>query len=233
MEKTVYVLWKKKGTSEPDFKQQLLEDVSRQLLNLNIKKLSVCIDDERVKPAAPLRQINIFSPINAIISVWLDTSLNRGPIESVISSVVDQFAGYLVTESEPIVNTRHRVPPGEPTPGMHQVVFLMKKDDLDYNEYLRLWQESHTQVGIDTQSTFHYIQNVIVRPLTEDAPQWHGIVEEGFPEEAMTDQSVFFDAAGDSEKLENNRALMVESVLRFLDLEKINVIPMTEYVFKQ
>ena len=232
MEKIVYVLWKKEDATITDFKNDILHKVSKEILKLGALKLSVSIDDERVKPASALRQVNNVLPISGIISLWLDTALNRGPIESVVSKVTDSYAAYLVVESVPIVNTTQKVSSGQPTPGMSQVAFLKKPENLSHDDWLKLWQEDHTQVGIETQSTFQYIQNVVVRPLTEDAPEWTGIVEEGFPKEAMTDQMVFFNAAGDQKKFEAHLTRMMDSVFRFLDINQLNVIPMSEYVIK-
>ncbi len=233
MEKIIYVLWKKEGMDNVDFKNHLLNDVAKQILSLDVLKLSISIDDERVEPAHQLRQVNNVKPISGIISFWLDTAINRHPVEAVIEPFVDRFAGYLVTESVPIVNASNRVPLGKPTPGMSQVAFLTKPEDMVYDDWLKIWLNEHGKVGVETQSTFQYIQNVVVRSLTDDAPDWTGIVEEGFPEKAMTDQSVFFDAVGDPEKFEANLNRMLESVSRFLDISQLNVIPMSEYIIKE
>ena len=60
--------------------------------------------------------------------------------------------------------------------------------------------------AIETQSTFGYVRNEIVRALTPDAPRWHAIVEENFPLGALTDPAVFYDAAGDPAKLRATRS---------------------------
>ena len=56
------------------------------------------------------------TPITAIISFWLDTHLDRAPLEEVIAGITSRHAGYLVLESVPIVNTTQTVPLGERTP---------------------------------------------------------------------------------------------------------------------
>jgi len=55
---------------------------------------------------------------------------------------------------------------------MYQVVLLRKPPRLSHEQWLEIWLGSHTQVAIDTQSTFGYRQNVIVRPLTFAAPPY-------------------------------------------------------------
>jgi hypothetical protein len=142
------------------------------------------------------------------------------------------MAGYLVTESEPIVNTKHVVAVGQRTPGMSQVVFLQKPPRLSYEHWLEIWLGSHTQVAIETQSTFGYRQNVIVRRLTYAAPPYDAIIEENFPEGAMTDRMVFYDSVGDKEKLKERLQRMVESCQRFIDFDKMDCTPTSEYIMK-
>ena len=61
---------------------------------------------------------------------------------------------------------------------------------LSYEQWLDIWHNSHTRVAIDTQSTFGYRQNVVVRPLTYLAPPIDAIIEENFPPAAMSDRNV-------------------------------------------
>ena len=91
-------------------------------------------------------------------------------------------------------------------------------------DWLTLWKDSHTQVAIDTQSTFGYRQNLVVRTLGPDTPGCWAIVEENFPPEAMSSQHAFYGADSD-EVLEANRTAMVESCTRFIDFDKIDVVP--------
>jgi len=232
MEKMMYLLWKHETDSTTDFKQNLLGSVSEQLIQLGVHRLRISIVDEDVSPAEPLRMITTKPPISGMISVWVDTSINRNPIENIIENAAVRMAGYLVTESEPIVNTTHVVADGKRTPGMNQVVFLQKPSFLNYENWLAIWFGSHTQIGVDTQSTFGYRQNVIVRPLTYAAPQYDAIVEENFPEAAMTDSMVFYDSVGDEEKYKQREQAMIESCTRFIDFDKIDRIPTSEYTMK-
>ena len=57
-------------------------------------------------------------------------------------------------------------------------------------------------------------------------------VEESFPEEAMTDQSVFFDAVGDDARRQANADAMMASVMAFLDFDLIDVVPTSEFVVR-
>ena len=232
MEKIMYPVWKHETDSLKDFRQKLLGEVSGQLLELGVHKLRISVVDEDVAPAATLRMESTKPPISGLISMWVDTAINRKPLEEAIGNAVARMAGYLVTESEPIVNTKHVVADGERTPGMIQVVLLQKPPRLSYEHWLEIWLGSHTQVAIETQSTFGYRQNVIVRPLTYAAPPYDAIVEEDFPEAAMTDRMVFFDSVGDEGKLKEREKRMMESCSRFIDFDKIDCTPTSEYIMK-
>ncbi len=232
MEKMIYVVWKLETESSSYFREKLLRQVSQKLLELGVHKLAVSVVDENVAPADPLRIIATRPSADGIISMWVDTANFRSPFEEVIANAVSRMAGYLVTESVPIVNTEHGVPDGERVPGMNSVVFLQKPPQLSYEHWLEVWLGSHTQVGIDTQSNFGYKQNVIVRPLTYAAPPYSAIVEENFPEEAMTDNQVFYDAKGDEAKCQKNEQAMIDSCARFIDFDKLDRILMSEYVVK-
>ena len=194
--------------------------------------MRIGVVDEDVAPAASLRMETTKPSITGLVSIWADTSIRRRPFEEVLQGAVARLVGYLVTESEPIVNTKHVAADGQRTPGMYQVVLLRKPPRLSHEQWLEIWLGSHTQVAIDTQSTFGYRQNVIVRPLTPAAPPCDAIIEEYFPAEAMTDPMVFYDAAGDEAKRKRHEKAMLDSVMRFIDFDKIDRIPMSEYTLK-
>ncbi len=232
MEKIVYAVWMHEMESPGQFKEKMLGEVSDQLIKLGARKLRVNLVDDDVALAEPLRIIATKPPASGMISMWMDTTIHRKPFEEVIENAVARMTGYLVTESEPIVNIKHAVSDGERVPGMNSVVFLQKPPRLSYQDWLQVWLESHTGVAIDTQSTFGYRQNIITRTLTYAAPPYDAIVEENFPPEAMTDNQAFYDAVGDEEKRKNNEQAMIESCMRFIDFDKLDRILMSEYAMK-
>jgi hypothetical protein len=208
----MYAVWKHEPETTSDFRAKLLGEVSKRLIEMGVHKVRISVVDDDVAAADSLRMETSKPPISGMISLWVDTAVNRKPLEDVIQAAAARMAGYLVTESEPIVNTRFVVPDGQRTPGMNQVVFLKKSVRLSYENWLEIWLGSHTQVAIDTQSTFGYRQNVIVRPLTYAA--------------------AFYDAVGDEEKRKKRETAMFQSCMRFIDFDKIDRIPTSEYVMK-
>jgi len=191
------------------------------------------VADSAVASAAA-RRIESQPPLpDAVLSLWVDYAGAAALWEPLIDSHVGRKTGYLVAEAEPLVSQRqHPSAPGERVCGMCHVVFMSRPAHLDRNEWLAIWKDSHTRVAIDTQSTFGYRQNVVVRNLTADTPACDALVEEHFPPQAMTSDHAFYDTAGDDALLQQRMNAMMESCARFIDFEKIDVIPMSEYVLR-
>jgi hypothetical protein len=208
----------------------MLGNVAGGLEGLGARGLSMNLADERATYAQHMRITRSSEPLSGTVSIWLDTALDRDPVHRLLEAACERFAGYLVLESVPIVNTTHTAPLGQRTPGITTVAFLEKPDAMTYEAWLDQWQGQHTRVAIETQSTFLYIQNVIVRAVTPEAPAWSAIVEEGFPAEAPTDPMVFFGAGNSREKLEENRRRLMESCAKFIDFSRLESHPMSSYV---
>jgi hypothetical protein len=234
MEKVVYVLWRDPRTTEHEFARRLRTEVAERLLESGARGLQVNVTDEAVRPAAALRQTSTRPQMEGLLSVWVDSAIARfrRPLDAIVEAAVGRMAAYLVTESQPIRNTRHPPLPGERTAGFSQLAFLERPPRLSHEAWLDIWHNHHTPVAIDTQDNFEYVQNVIVRPLSHAAPVCDAIVEECFPEAAMTDPQAFFDAVGDADKLQRHVQTMMASCARFIDFDAIDVVPTSQYMIK-
>lgn len=230
VEKLLYVIWKRAGESTEELRQALLGPIGSILIERGARSLSVNIADDDAAFASAIRITRRANPISATVSVWLDTHLRRSGIEQALAEVSSRLAGYLVLESVPIVNTKHSAAIGERLPGITTVAFLEKPSAMTYEAWLDRWQGHHTQVAIETQSTYLYIQNVVIRALTPGAPPWTAIVEEAFPAEAATDPMMFYAAAGDEQKLRENQRRMMDSCQTFIDFSTLESHPMSTYV---
>lgn len=235
MEKVIYTLWRPADSDAESFGQQLREQLAPQLLAMgNVRGLQFNLDDAAVKPAAGVRQLHLKPAIDALLQVWLDSAISayRAPVDAAIAAVASRYDAYLVTESQPVRNTRHPPAAGARTFGFAQIALLSRPAALPYQSWLDIWHNSHTAIAIETQSTFEYIQNVVVRALTPGARPYDAIVEECFPPEAMSDYPTFFDAPGDEAKFRRNLQRMMESVSRFIEAGKLDVLPTSQYRFK-
>ena len=234
MEKVIYIVWRDSQTEPGEFARRLRTTLADKLLALGARGLQVNVADDAVLPAAGLRQANTRPQMDGLVSVWMDSAIDRlrQAFDQAIEAAVGRMAGYLVTESQPIRNTRFPAAPGERTPGFAQLAFLIRPPRLTPQAWLDIWHNHHTPVAVETQDNFLYVQNVVVRPVTYAAPHYDAIVEEGFPDAAMTDPQAFFDAAGDEDKFQRNLQAMMESCQRFIDFDKIDVIPTSQYLVR-
>tara|TARA_B110000444_G_scaffold254937_1_gene288341 strand:+ start:483 stop:1181 length:699 start_codon:yes stop_codon:yes gene_type:complete len=231
VEKLLYPVWKNPTIGGDEFGRLLTEDLTPLLKDLGCKKLRISVMDSSVKLAMPRLTENSGPAMDAMISIWIDSSVYRHPFEQAIDEYVSRKTGYLVTESEPLVNDSAPRDENNRVEGICHVVFLTHPPRLSYEQWLDIWHNSHTQIAIDTQSTFGYRQNVIVRRLTYGAPPFDAIIEENFPIGAMDSNHVFYEAEGDDAKLAQNLKAMMDSCARFIDFDKIDIIPTSEYLF--
>lgn len=234
MEKLLYPVWKDSALSGDEFRDNLLQQLAPQLAGMDaIHGLRICVADSAVADGAG-RRMESHAPVpDAMLSLWVDYAGDAAVWEPLIDALVSRKTGYLVAEAEPLINQQaHPSAPGERMVGMCHVVFMSPPAAMERDDWLAVWKDSHTQIAIDTQSTFGYRQNLVVRRLTADTLPAMAVVEENFPPEAMTSDHAFYDTGGDEAVLKANMSAMIESCARFIDFEQIDVIPMSEYLIK-
>ena len=202
--------------------------VADALLELGVLGLSVNVRDSAVR-ASLMTLTTLDPPVAAVVSIWTQQCYGdqMAAALSLLSQESEQLAAYLVTESVPLTAPNHEV--GIRTPGLANIALLRQPAGLDRATWLNRWQHDHTPVAIETQATFGYTQNWVVRALTADAPRIAGIVEELFPLAATTDLKAFFGAADDSD-LQNRLNRMVASTTAFGASENIDTVPTSRYV---
>lgn len=232
MEKLACVLWKPERASSDDFAKALLAQAP-ELKARGAARLRIDVVDADVAAGERARFGRMDPPKDAVVMFWLDEADLRGPIVEHLSELASRVEPFLVVESEPIRNTRHVAPPGQRTPGFNLVTCIEPKAGLSHAEFIRLWHQEHRRCALETQSTFAYVRNEIVRAFGAGPPAWAAIVEESFPIEALTDPRVWYDARGSEERFERNRKWMIESCAAFLALDRVEAHPMSEYVFER
>lgn len=204
--------------------------VADKILALGVPGLAVNVRDDTVRGS--LMTITTMNPpVVAVVSLWTQQSYGEQVREAVavLEKQCESTAAYLVTESVPLVAPATE--PGARTTGLANVALLRRPADLDEATWLQRWQIAHTPVAIETQATFGYTQNVVVRALTPDAPPIHGIVEELFPPEAITDLHAFFGAA-DGADLHDRMNRMVASTAAFGANVDVDTVPTSRYVLR-
>lgn len=227
MEKVVVLV--RADDADDQWCERIRGPVADELLDLGVGGLTVNVRDSAVRHSV-MTLTTLAPPVAAVISIWTHQSYGRQ-----ITAAVDvlgrdchSVAAYLVTESVPMAPPEHL---GERCPGLANVALLRRPQHMDHGTWRTRWQTDHTQVAIDTQATFGYTQNVVVRPLTPDAPVVDGIVEELFPDAATTDLHAFFGAVDDAD-LEDRMTRMVASTSAFGATENIDTVPTSRFLLR-
>jgi hypothetical protein len=233
MEKIICALWKSDDESHASFNARLLSDVPAKLAQLGAQSIRLNIEEVRTAPAAPLRQSRGAQQHAALLQYWLPSAhpIFRAKIDALLDTFVARWAGWIVLESTILPNRDHPPASGARNWGWAQIACLTLPNGMAHEDWRRIWQDDHTQVAVETQANFEYVQNLIIRPLTPDAPPYVAIVEECFPDAAMTDAFAFFDAVGDKAKFAVHLERMMTSCNRFITPGTIDVIPTSQYNF--
>ncbi|MEV0668864.1 hypothetical protein [Mycobacterium sp. NPDC050441] len=190
-----------------------------------VSRLQVNLDDDDVAPAT-LRITTFDVPVRAVVTVWTETEPDD--VAALLSGPAERCVGWEVEERTPLV------PPdtadGVRAPALAQIGFLRIPEELDAAEWLRRWQGLHTDVAIETQSTFGYVQNRVLRTVL-GSDRVDAVVEELFPMAAMTDMHAFYGSGGDDAELRRRLTLMIESVTRFGAHQNLDSVPTSRYVY--
>ncbi|EQB13592.1 EthD domain-containing protein [Novosphingobium lindaniclasticum] len=233
MEKIVAALWAPLDENCCAYADRLLAGLPAALQAAGACRVRLNLRDAAVSPADQMVQRWQAPQQDAIVQCWMESANGRfrTAVDAVLANYSGRFAAYLVCESTIIANDAHPPRPDTRTWGWSQSTFLTFRRDMSRDAALAHWLGEHTRVAIETQSNFEYVQNIVVRPLTYDAPAYDAFVEECFPAEAMSAPEVFFDAAGDPAKFEANARIMMDSCMRFIDFSRIDVIPTSQFQF--
>jgi hypothetical protein len=209
-----------------------LETLPRKLQSAGARHIRLNIRDAAVASAAHLVQQWQKMQQDAVVQFWMPSANARfrDEIDAVLSGHCARFALWLVCESTIIANDCPHSE-GTRTLGWSQASFISFRRDIERDAAIAHWHGHHTRIAIETQANFEYVQNLIVRPLTDGAPDYDAFVEECFTAEAMTDGQVFFAALDDPEAYARNTQAMLESCAAFIDFSRIDIIPTSQFDF--
>ena len=178
--------------------------------------------------AAALAQIKLLSKPRCNSFYKVASQYYSENIISTLNSLTSKVEGFIVSESI-ILNDDSKDHLGKRSEGFSQVVFLEKPAHMSAFDWFDHWTHHHTNIAIETQSNFTYVQNTVVRPLQKDSPNFIAVIEECFPSDAMSNPAIFYNAENDPALLLKNTELMMDSCSSFIDFQKIEVIPTSRY----
>ncbi len=240
MEKLVYLLW---GTDEPvdgdALRDRLLGQTAPLLLAAGARGLGVNVHDSAAADApSPVPTPAGEAPHSAEVSVWVDSYDRRQRIEHAIGGLQLRWAGYLVVESlyEDYGTTPHGPPRSWPdgtrSPGVLTVALIHRPHSLAYAEWIARWHGTQSPLSAELQPRTRYVRNEVVRTLTDDAPEIHGIVEEAWPSAGHVADPMLFYNARSADELTDHITRMLDSVNACLDLGRLRSATMSEYLVK-
>jgi hypothetical protein len=240
MEKLVYLVWAEDGPGSGDgLRDRLLEETAPRLLAAGVHGLGINVHDSAAAEApSPVPTPTDELPHAAEVSVWVDSYDRRGPFEDAVVDLGLPTAGYLVVESlyEDYGTTPHGPArdwaDGQRSPGVLTVALIHRPPGLDYREWINRWHGTQSPLSAELQPRTRYVRNEVVRALTEDAPEIHGIVEEAWPSAGHVADPLLFYNASSPEELTANITRMLESVQACLDLGRLRSATMSEYLVK-
>lgn len=192
-----------------------------------VRRMQLNLDDADVAPAFRIADAE---PISAIVSTWSGDGIDPTAVATALEQVSGRAAGWRVDE-------RRRLDPPEVADGaradaLANVALIRRPAELAEDEWLRRWLVEHTPVAIRTQATFGYTQNIVIEPVTPTGPRVSALVEELFPNAAMTDQHAFYGSGGDEAELSRRFETLMAGVARIGADRDIDVVPSSRYAYR-
>jgi hypothetical protein len=237
VEKLIYLLWDEHPGESDDLRHRIVDELGSALLALEPRRLSINVADAESAIPSPVPTPDGEQPHVAEVSLWLDCHDRRGPFEEAIAAVGLRHAGYLVLESlytdygDTGWAGARDWPDGERSPSVLTVCLIHRPDGMSQAEWLERWHGTQSPVSAELQPRIRYVRNEVVRPITPDAPEIGGIVEEAWPSALhISDPMLFFRGEGDPERLQRNIERMLESVTAFIDMDRMRNVCMSEYL---
>lgn len=238
MQKLVYILWPSPGQSIQPVPAQLLQECAPALLSLGVSKLTMNIDDEYSTVKSPAPKMHCGPGICAQVSVWLEDINRHVEVEKILALTQMHLAGYLVEESvyKDYGDNRHsgprNWPDGQRSPGVMAITLLTKPKRYSREEWIRRWHGVMSPESEKIQPRQRYVRNVIIKPVTENAPAYDGIVEEAWPSPEHITNPYLFYCADNPLQLVAHLYRMLRAILHFHNLFRIRTVTMSEYFIK-
>jgi hypothetical protein len=238
MEKLQYLLWTDSGRVDGRFGEHLRTEVVPSLTAAGGRRITVDVADD----AASGVQLPLPPPPDdpapaVLVSVWLQAYDFRGDVEALIADLGLRTAGYLVVESiyTEYGDNEHgparHWPDGDRSPGVVMLTCMEKPARMSDEEWVTRWHGTQSPVSTRIQPRMRYVRNAVVRPLTDGAPPFRGIVEEAWPSiEHINDPMLFYLADGSEGRMDAHLREMLDSVTAFLDLDRLRCAAMSEYL---
>ncbi|MBW2262583.1 MAG: EthD domain-containing protein [Deltaproteobacteria bacterium] len=232
--KLVYLLWR--SGDRDSTTSILIEKCAPAILDSGAGKLVVYAADRESEMRSPAPKLYTGPPICGSVHVWQENV--SAEVEEILASGGFEIAGYEVDESvyKDYGDNEHSGvrdwPDGVRSPGVVAVTLMQRPRRLSREEWIRRWHDRMSPVSEEIQPRARYVRNLVLRPVTPDAPPFEGIVEETWPSKRHVSSPYLFYGAKNPIQLAVNMGRILGAVLSFLDLRRIRTTMMGEYFIK-
>lgn len=221
----------------PTRRTTLVDQVAPDLLALGVTRLTVTVADEAADVPGP----NPFTPAGmpvALVNLWVDQAACGEAAIGRLSAAGFVVAAYEVEESVPTDygDNDHAAPRDWPdgvrSPGVTAVTLLERPPSLSRDEWLHRWHGRMSEVSGRIQPRTRYVRNVVVRPLTPEAPPWEGIVEEVWPSPRHVSDPFLFYGAANPWQLITHSLQILAAVMNFTRLWRVRTFMASEWFIR-
>lgn len=132
---------------------------------------------------AGLRSTGGEPAFDAVTEMWVEGAPGR-PLWARPSPLSEAAAGLIGVEhvyhvSEKVEREREQTwPAGDRSPGVKSVYLARRRDDMSHEAFAAHWRDTHAPLALKHHvGMWRYVRNVVLEPLTPDAPPWDGFAE--------------------------------------------------------
>jgi hypothetical protein len=186
----------------------------------------LAIEDSAVADGSRWRQPRYNNRLKALLSLEVRGDGNNIP------ALVPAWPllGLYTVESTEVLSPKavQQTSSDQRTPGSLQVCLFRLGTQLSRDSALRHWRQEHAAIACATQSTFGYRQHLITGSKNANSAAFDGLVEEYFPDGALSSAEVFFNAKN-SQQVAEHIAALTDSSSHFIDMTSLLVNHLSEY----
>jgi len=110
---------------------------------------------------------------------------------------------------------------------------LSKNNHISKDEFVKRWHGVQSPMSEVMQPRSRYVRNLVLKGLSENAPDYDGIIIEAWPTLSHQRNPFLFFNASNPFDLLTNILVMLRSTFRFAKFSSIQQSPMQEFVFKK
>ncbi len=196
MEKIIYLIELGDETGFDSLKSIVSGDIATAVSAAGGKLASLHmadLEDFIRKECPPTRQLGNVGIISAVLSLWVPSAHLAEPVTEKLEALSRSVHAYLVAEAV-WQEDEQAAFDGEPRTGVNFVSCINRNPSLDDAAFYRHWDEHSVDSASLHPLRQAYTRHTVVRPLTQGAPGFDGIVFEQFPSlEVFADDQRFFD----------------------------------------